>query len=160
MTDPTASAREFARFLNDQARSLMVEDGEHASMFFLLLPDGRVEVDQFDEVDRPVGDSRAQQLVDSARKVRAEAVAFISEAWSAPADAVPEGFGAGDSTEASDVLVVAAADRGGGYISIETPVFFAADNTVALGDSAEHEDSSYQVRILDEVRAMWSRETT
>jgi hypothetical protein len=88
----------------------------------------------------------------------AEAVAFIAEAWSAAPDDIQEGGAAGDSERATDLLIVAAADRFGDSITIETPVLVGDDDTVALGESEEFEGNLYRLGIIDAVRAHWAVE--
>jgi hypothetical protein len=146
---------EFVRELNEIARSVIVEDGVHDAMYFLLLPDGSVSTKQFAGVDRPVGDAYEQELAAAVTRTGADAVVFVSEAWSADPDTIPDGAGAGDAPGADNVLIVAAADRQGTEIVIETPVLSAPDGTVQLGQSEEYPDDEYRVRTLDAVRRSW-----
>jgi hypothetical protein len=155
---PESQASEFVEFvreLNEIARSVMVEDGAHDAMYFLLLPDGSVSAKRFAAADRPVGDAYEQELVAAVTRTGADAVVFVSEAWSADPDTIPDGAGAGDAPGPDDVLIVAAVDRHGTEIVIETALISAPDGTVQLGESEEYADDEYRVRTLDAVRRSW-----
>ncbi len=145
---------EFARKLNEMARAVVIEDGTHASMFFLVLPDGSVKTTLFDPAEGPVGEIRGRAISEGVREYSAQAVAFISEAWSAPWEDVPEEGAAGDVARARDVLLVAATDRLGTNVVIETPIIGGADGVITLGDSTEYGDE-YIVTVLDGARDAW-----
>ena len=124
-------------------------------MFFLRLPSGDVQVSLFGEAARPVGEARALEMAEAVRLSGADAVAFVSEAWSARPEAVPRHGDAGDALDAQDVLIVAAVDARGNSIALETPVQRQADGTVALGDTIDHADQA-TVSVFDDVRAIWA----
>jgi hypothetical protein len=145
--------RGFARDINEIARSVVAEDGEHAAMFFLALPDGAVEHHLFlEERERPVGDARGREIADAVVATSARAVVCVSEAWSARPEAVPVGGGAGDAPEACDVLLVAGIDVDGDSVAIETPLRRTPEGGVEIGDSQEW-GSDYRLAFLDPVRA-------
>lgn len=147
-----------ARHLNGIARSVLEEDGEHVPMFFLRLEDGRVEVRQFEEApERPVGQLRARELADAVRTSNATAIVMVSEAWSAPEDSIPDGGGAGDASDARDVLLLVALDCDGTTVTLETPIWRLADGALRLGDTDE-QGSESQVYVLNEVRGVWGLE--
>jgi hypothetical protein len=155
---PRTELVELARDLNRTARSVIEEDGEHAAMFFLRFDDGDVEAHLFDDAERPVGETRARVMAEAARSPGADAVAFVSEAWSARPEAIPDGGGAGDALDARDVLLLAAVDRRGNTLVLETPISRRADGTVELGDTEEYGEE-YRVNVLDEVRNVWGLES-
>lgn len=149
------SLLDFARWLNEQAKATIADDGEHTAMFFVRLPDGRVRPQLFDhDEQRPVGERRAEQMATAVRMTGADTIAFVSEAWAAQEDTVPEGGGAGNSVEAMDVLVVAALDREDNLVVFETPIHRAVDGSAELGESARMPDE-YQVTVFDPVREIW-----
>jgi len=153
--DPEDRLDRFASWINDRARHVLLEDGGHAAMFLLMTPDGAVHVERFGGArERPVGAFRARTMAEAVRRTSADAIALISEAWSAPEDSVPAGGGAGDSTRARDILLVAAIDRSGGQIVFETAIHRGADDSIEIGDSRRFA-TGYDLGIFDEVRAVW-----
>jgi hypothetical protein len=148
---------DLARHLNSIARSVIEEDGEHAAMFFLRFDSDRVEAHPFSEAERPVGDARAREMAHAVRASAANAIAFVSEAWSAPQESVPATGDAGDAPEAVDVLLLVALDREGNTVILETPFSHRPDGTVDLGDTQEH-GIEYRVNVLDGVRSIWGLE--
>jgi hypothetical protein len=147
---------DIARHLNRVARSLVEEDGAHEPMYFLLV-EGRVEPHLFGPADRPVGEARAAELAEAVRATGADAVVVVSEAWAAPADAVPPGSGAGDAPGATDVLIVAGVDRAGNQVAFETALQRGTDGILELGETHEY-DASYNLFVLDAVREVWRAE--
>ena len=84
----------FVEGLNEIARAVMEEDGEHVAMYFLgHADDGGVHSCLFEEEDQSdsVGSARARQLAEAVRSSDADAVVIVSEAWSALAEDVPSG---------------------------------------------------------------------
>lgn len=145
--------RDFALQINEIARSVVVEDGEHAAMFFLALPSGDIEHRLFSEAgERPVGDARGREIADAVGETGAEAVVCVSEAWRASAESVPVGAGAGDAPDARDVLLVTAMDRDGDAVAIETPLRRDPVGGVEVGDSQEW-PGGHRLTFLDPVRA-------
>ena len=143
--------------LNDIARGVMEEDGEHVAMYFLAhAGDGSVESCLFEEEDpsASVGLARARQIAEAVRSSDAEAVVVVSEAWSAKLDEIPPGGRVRDAAEPQDVLLVAGIDRSGETVALETPVFHDTDGAIRLGPTSP-DDEGYQVNIFDEVRAVW-----
>jgi hypothetical protein len=139
-------------------RSVIEEDGEHAAMFFLRLKSGDVEPYLFSGMDdRPVGDARGREVAEAVRTTGADAVVCVSEASSAEPEAIPEDGSAGDVPDARDVLVVAAVDRSGNSVALETPVSRRPDGSVELGDSDEYE-RNYSLNFLSPVRVVWNTE--
>ena len=155
--DARSELHALARDLNHVARSEIEEEGEHAAMFFLRVEDG-VEARLFsEEAARPVGDARGREIAEAVRATGSDAVVCVSEAWSAAQEAVPERGGAGDAPDARDVLLLAAIDRHGNSVAVETPVSRRPDGTLALGASEEYEDG-YSLNFLSPVRAIWDEE--
>jgi hypothetical protein len=152
--DERAELVELARNLNRMARSVVEEEGEHAAMFFLRLASGEVEANVFSDSERPVGEARAREMADAVRSRGAVAIAFVSEAWSARPEDVPKSGGAGDAADALDVLLVAAVDRLGNTVALETPLFRSPDRNIELGESKEYA-GEYQLNVMDKVRAVW-----
>jgi hypothetical protein len=149
---------DFARHLNSVARSVLKEDGEHVAMFFLQLESGAIEVRQFEEAfERPVGGSRSLEMADAVRATNATSIAFVSEAWSAPEESVPDRGGAGDAPDAREILLLAALDRSGNTVSLETPITRLPDGALGLGETEEDVGES-KVRVLDDVRVVWGLE--
>lgn len=124
-------------------------------MFFLRVESGDVEAHLFSEAgERPVGEARGREIAEAVRATGADAVVCVSEAWSAAPEAVPEGGGAGDASDARDVLLVAAVDGHGNSVALETPVARLPDGAVELSDSEEYE-GDYSLNFLDPVKAVW-----
>ena len=154
--DPADRLDRFAVWINDRARHVLLEDGGHAAMFLLMKQDGGVDVERFqDEPERPVGRFRARAMADAVRRTNADAIALISEAWSAPEDSMPEGRGAGDSTSARDILLVAAIDRNGRQIVFETAIHRGTGDSIDIDDSRRF-GPDYSLGVFDEVRAIWT----
>jgi hypothetical protein len=92
--DTLSELRDLGRHLNHVARSVIETDGEHAAMFFLRVEGGDVEAHLFSEAgERPVGEARGREIAEAVRSTGADAIVCVSEAWSAAAEAVPEGRG-------------------------------------------------------------------
>jgi len=147
----------FVEGLNEIARAVMEEDGEHVAMYFLgHADDGGVHSCLFEEEDQSdsVGSVRARQLAEAVRSSDADAVVIVSEAWSALAEDVPSGGRVRNALEPQDVLLVAGIDRSGETIALETPVFRDADGVVRLGPTSPG-GGGYQVNTFDDVRAVW-----
>lgn len=147
----------FVEGVNDIARAVMEEDGEHVAMYFLgHAREGGVESCLFEEEDpsESVGSARARQMAEAVRSSGADAVVIVSEAWSAEPEDVPAGGRVREASEVSDVLLVAGIDRSGETIALETPVFRDASGAVRLGPSSPGSDG-YRVNTFDEVRTVW-----
>ena len=128
-------------------------------MFFLALPGGVVEHRLFSEAEeRAVGDARGREIAEAVVAAGAEAVVCVSEAWSASAEAVAEGGRARDVPDAHDVLLVAALDRDGDAVAIETPVLRGTRGGLELGDSEEW-SADYKLAFLDPVRVAFQKAT-
>lgn len=125
-------------------------DGDHAAMFFLLMPDGRVQPELFLPGARPVGEQRKRELANAVASSDAEAVAFVSEAWATRREDVP----VVDARETRDLLLVAAIDRSGETAVFETPIPRDEGGEVEPGESREY-GSEYQVALFDGVREAW-----
>ena len=148
-----ADLRELAAKLHAIAVSVIRSDGEHAPMFFLRLPSGEMDVQLFDEGERPVGPGRARQIAEAVRRTGADAVVAVSEGWSASQDAIPEGGLPGDARDARDVLVVAAVDRSGDEVMLTTDLLRRPDDSVEVGETEE----GGQFFVFDELRRVWGR---
>jgi len=122
-------------------------------MFFLRLPGGELDVQLFDDAERPVGAARGRQIAEAVRRTGADAVVAVSEGWSASQDAIPESGLAGDAEDARDVLVVAALDRSGDEVVLTTDLVRRADGAVEVGGT---EDGG-QFFVFDELRNVWGR---
>ena len=158
MDDTLSELRSLTRDLNSVARSVIAEDGAHAAMFFLRVEGGELAAHLFAEaVERRVGEARGREIAEAVRSTGADAVVCVSEAWSAAPEAVPEEDGVGDAPDAHDVLLVAAVDRHGNSVALETPVVRLPDGTVELGASEEYE-GDYSLNFLEPVKAAWERD--
>jgi hypothetical protein len=158
VTDPRAVLFDLAERLNEIARNLIEEDGEHEPMYFLIMPDGYVEPTLFEEdLGRPVGDRRARDMAQGVASKGATALAFVSEAWSAEASEIPKGGGPGDAANPRDILLVAAIDRLDNVVALETTVRRGADGAVELGTSRLLED--FDSSVFDLAREVWIAES-
>jgi hypothetical protein len=142
--------RELVEELNSVALSIVKKDGEHAAMFFVRLPSGDLKVTVFDDAERPVGEARARQMAEAVRRTDADAVVFVSEAWTADPTTIPQGGRAGDAPDPDDVLLVAGVDRSGAEFSLATQLH-KRDGAVDVGQAEE----GSRVFLFDDVRAAW-----
>jgi hypothetical protein len=146
--------QDLVRDLNQVARSVLEEDGEHAAMFFLHVHN-TVETRLFsDTAGGPVGHARGREIVEAVRATGADAVVYVSQAWRAASEAVPVGGSARDAVNARDVLLVAGTDRYRNSLIVETPIFRRPDGTLRLGDGEEYEDD-YVLNFLSPVQRIW-----
>jgi hypothetical protein len=154
-TDPQRSALlKLARHLHGIALDMIREDGEHAAMYFLVTR-GQIKPNQFQRAERPVGESRAAEMAEAVKSCGADAIVMVSEAWSARKDSVPLGGGAGDAPDANDVLIVAAVDRLGNQVAVETDLQRLDDGTTSVGETREY-GAEYDVAVFNAVRRVWA----
>jgi hypothetical protein len=155
-TDPQRSALlKLARHLHGIALDVIREDGEHAAMYFLVTR-GQIEPNQFQRAERrPVGESRSAEMAEAVKSSGADAIVMVSEAWSARKDSVPLGGGAGDAPDATDVLIVAAVDRLGNHVAVETDLQRLDDGTTSVGEIREY-GADYDVAVFNAVRRVWA----
>jgi hypothetical protein len=128
MSESLAELRRLAQHLNGIARSVIEEDGDHAAMFFLRMPDGTVEADLF-------SDSHEHDLAHALDESDADAVVVVFETM----------------TEAdAGSLVVAGVDRDANTVVLVTPRVDGG----GLGATADRSDG-YRVPLLDAARDAW-----
>jgi hypothetical protein len=82
---------EFAFWINERARETLTRDGEHALMFFLRAPDGRIRPQLVGATTRDEMPAALARIADQVEREQADAVVVVGEAWTAPVDAVKAG---------------------------------------------------------------------
>ncbi len=78
----------------------------------------------------------------------------MSEAWASHADSIPLGGAAGDAPDRTDVLMVAAVDRLGNRVALETDIQHLGADTTRIGETREY-GAEYEVGVFDAVRRVW-----
>jgi hypothetical protein len=144
-----STLRDFATQLNETAIATLKQDGEHAAMFFLRSESGEVQPFLFG-----TDEHRGRILSQAAADASATVVGVIAEAWTAPGSAVPDGGRVRESADRRDILLVAALDRGGDQIVLETPVIRRRFRQTDVEKTSER-DRAFHFAIFDETRELW-----
>lgn len=142
---------ELAIWINERAKTMIVDEGTHAPMFFLVTSDGRVQPQLVEAGSRDEMPEALAEIAASAKRERAVAVVVVGEAWAAPRHAVPA-EGVAESLHAHDILLVAALDVDGNETALQTPIERFDDQRVAVGETTE---SDIRTALLDPVRRLW-----
>lgn len=127
-------------------------------MLFLRQPDGEVQLHEFEATRDPPSEAREREIADAVSASAADAVVLVSEAWAARPDSVPEGGRARDAHDAEDVLLVAALDRWGNQVVLESLVAKTADGAVRVVPRVAFGEE-YVVHTFYAVRSAWGLPT-
>ena len=144
-----STLRDFATQLNEMAIATLKQDGEHAAMFVLRSESGEVQPCLFGSDEH-----RGRILAQAAADASATVVGVIAEAWTAPSSAVPDGPRVRDSPDRRDILLVAALDRAGDQVVLETAVTRRRFRQTAVDETSDR-DRAVHFAIFDETRELW-----
>jgi hypothetical protein len=137
---------DIVQWLADESRKALEEEGEHASVVFLGMPDGSVRAQQFDATGQHDVAEAWGRVATWAKGVRAKAVYFVAEAKRAHDDE-PD-----DAELEEDVLILNALSSEGEEASFETPFERDEHGKVTLGRT----DPSDTIAIpFNEFRELW-----
>jgi len=137
---------DMVQWLADESRKALEEEGEHASVVFLGMPDGSVRAQQFEATGQHDVADAWGRVATWARGVRATAVYFVAEAKRAHDDE-PD-----DAEVEEDVLILSALNAEGEEATFETPFERDEDGKVTLG----HTDQSDTIAVtFNEFRELW-----
>jgi hypothetical protein len=129
-------------WLRDQSAVALAEEGEHASVVFLGLPDGHVRAKPFDATTQEEVAEEWGRVATWAKGVQANAVYFIGEAKREDED----------TGEEEDVLFFAGLNSEGEEAAYETPFGRNEDGTITLGESEPSDDAAVP---FIEFRELW-----
>jgi len=137
---------DMVQWLVDESKIALAEEGEHASVVFLGMPDGSVRAQRFDATGQHDVADAWGRVATWAKGVQATAVYFVAEAKRAHDDEP-------DDTELEeDVLLLSALSAEGEEATFETPFERDDEGKVTLGRT----DSSDLVAIpFNEFRELW-----
>jgi hypothetical protein len=137
---------DMVQWLADESRKALEEEGEHASVVFLGMPDGSVRAQRFDATGQHDVADAWGRVATWAKGVQANAVYFVAEAKRAHDDE-PE-----DAELEEDVLILSALNSAGEEATFETPFERDEDGTVTVGRT----DQSDTIAVpFNEVRELW-----
>ena len=133
-------------WLVDESRKALEEEGEHASVVFLGMPDGSVRAQRFDATGQHDVAEAWGRVATWAKGVRANAVYFVAEAKRAHDDEP-------DDTELEeDVLILSALNQEGEEATFETTFERDEEGHVTLGRT----DQSDTIAVpFNEFRELW-----
>jgi hypothetical protein len=135
------------QWLAEQSRVALEEEGEHASVVFLGLPDGNVRAQRFDATGQHDVADAWGRVATWAKGVGANAVYFVAEAKRAHEDEADE---RPESEE--DVLLFAALNAEGEEASYVTPFERGDAGKISLGET---EPSDSVAVPFNEFRELW-----
>ena len=137
---------DMVQWLADESRKALEEEGEHASVVFLGMPDGSVRAQRFDATGQHDVADAWGRVATWARGVRANAVYFVAEAKRAHDDE-PD-----DAEVEEDVLILSALSADGEEATLETPFERDDEGRVTVGRT----DPSETVAVpFNEFRELW-----
>jgi hypothetical protein len=137
---------DIAEWLSEQACVALADDGGHASVVFLGLPDGKVRAQRFDATGQHDVADAWSRVATWAKGVGANAVYFVAEAKRAADDEAAE------IDEEEDVLLFAALNADGIEVRHETPFTRDDEGSVTLGETERSEDVAVP---FNEFRELW-----
>ena len=137
---------DMVQWLADESRKALEEEGEHASVVFLGMPDGSVRAQRFDATGQHDVADAWGRVATWAKGVRATAVYFVAEAKRAHDDE-PD-----DAELEEDVLILSALNSEGEEATFETPFERDEAGNVTLGRT----DQSDTIAVpFNEFRELW-----
>jgi hypothetical protein len=137
---------DMVQWLADESRTALAEEGEHASVVFLGMPDGSVRAQRFDATGQHDVADAWSRVATWAKGVSANAVYFVAEAKRAYDDE-PE-----DSELEEDVLVLSALNADGEEATFETPFERDEEGKVTVGRT----DPSDTIAVtFNDFRELW-----
>jgi hypothetical protein len=143
-----------SEFFFSIARTVMEKDGYHRSIAFLLLPNGRSQIGNFDLKDRVDKLLIWRKIASEVERLRAYAVIFISEVWTAEFDASNPTLTASDSPKREEALALDALDSTGVHVSFLARIY-RTSNEVILGETQDMSDM--RPLYLNPVCETWKR---
>jgi hypothetical protein len=137
---------DMVHWLADESRKALEEEGEHASVVFLGMPDGSVRAQRFDATGQHDVADAWGRVATWAKGVQATAIYFVAEAKRAHDDE-PD-----DAELEEDVLILSALSAEGEEATFETPFERDDDGKITLGRT----DASDTIAIpFNEFRELW-----
>jgi hypothetical protein len=138
---------DLVQWLVDESRLALAEEGVHASVVFLGMPDGTVRAQRFDATGQHDVAAAWGRVATWAKGVGANAVYFVAEA--------KRGHGDDEHAEPEleeDVLVLSALSAEGEEATFETPFERDDEGSVTLGET---ESSDVVAVTFNEFRELW-----
>src|SRR3954451_10579480 len=133
-------------WLADESSKALAEEGEHASVVFLGMPDGSVRAQRFDATGQHDVSDAWGRVATWAKGVRATAVYFVAEAKRAHDDE-PD-----DAGLEEDVLILSALNADGEEATFETPFERDDEGKITVGRT----DQSDTIAVpFNEFRELW-----
>ena len=137
---------DMVQWLADESRKALEEEGEHASVVFLGMPDGSVRAQRFDATGQHDVADAWSRVATWAKGVNAKAVYFVAEAKRAH-EVDPD-----DLELEEDVLILSALSADGEETTLETPFELDEEGNVTLGST----DASDTIAVpFNEFRELW-----
>ena len=137
---------DMVQWLADESRKALEEEGEHASVVFLGMPDGSVRAQRFDATGQHDVADAWGRVATWAKGVQATAVYFVAEAKRAHDDE-PD-----DAELEEDVLILSALSAEGEEATFETPFERDDDGKITVGRT----DPSDTIAVpFNEFRELW-----
>ena len=137
---------DMVQWLVDESKIALAEEGEHASVVFLGMPDGTVRAQHFDATGQHDVAEAWSRVATWAKGVNARSVYFVAEAKRAHDDE-PD-----DAELEEDVLILSALDAEGEEATFETPFERADDGKITLGAT---EQSDTIAVTFNDFRELW-----
>ena len=137
---------DMVQWLVDESKIALADEGEHASVVFLGMPDGSVRAQRFEATGQHDVAEAWGRVATWAKGVSAQAVYFIAEAKRAHDDEP-------DDTEVEeDVLILTALSADGEEATFETPFERDDDGKITVGDT---EQSDTVAVTFNDFRELW-----
>ena len=137
---------DMVQWLADESRAALAEEGEHASVVFLGMPDGSVRAQRFDATGQHDVADAWSRVATWAKGVSANAVYFVAEAKRAHDDE-PD-----DAELDEDVLVLSALNAEGEEATFETPFERDEEGKITVGRT----DPSDTIAVtFNDFRELW-----
>jgi hypothetical protein len=137
---------DMVQWLADESRKALEEEGEHASVVFLGMPDGSVRAQRFDATGQHDVADAWGRVATWAKGVQATAVYFVAEAKRSHDDE-PD-----DAEVEEDVLILSALSSEGEEATFETPFERDDDGKSTVGRT----DPSDTIAVpFNEFRELW-----
>ncbi len=137
---------DMVQWLADESRTALVDEGEHASVVFLGMPDGSVRAQRFDATGQHDVADAWSRVATWAKGVSANAVYFVAEAKRAHDDE-PD-----DAELEEDVLILSALNAEGEEATFETPFERDDDGKITAGRT----DPSDTIAVtFNDFRELW-----
>jgi hypothetical protein len=137
---------DLVQWLADESRAALEEEGEHASVVFLGMPDGTVRAQRFDATGQHDVAEAWGRVATWAKGVNAVAVYFVAEAKRAHDDEPA------DTELEEDVLILSALSAEGEEATFETPFERDEEGKITVGRT----DPSDTIAIpFNEFRELW-----